>query len=82
MSPVPSDPSAVGSPCRSRLALPVALVPVLALVFGLPFSNRLEPVVLGLPFLLFWILAWVVATPLFLGAAYLLAEPSAGKAEP
>ena len=28
---------------------------------------------LGLPFLLAWILGWVLATPLFLAAAYLLA---------
>ena len=40
---------------------------------GLPFANRLEPVVLGLPFLLFWILGWVLLTPVFLGVAYLLA---------
>jgi hypothetical protein len=25
------------------------------------FANRVEPHVLGLPFLLFWIVAWVVA---------------------
>jgi hypothetical protein len=49
-----------------------AFVPALALVAGLPFVNRLEPIVLGLPFLLFWILAWVLATPVFLGVAYLL----------
>ena len=59
---------------RARLPVLTAFVPALALVAGLPFVNRLEPVVLGLPFLLFWILAWVLATPLFLGAAYLLAD--------
>jgi hypothetical protein len=59
---------------RARLRLVTAFVPALALVAGLPFVNRLEPVVFGLPFLLFWILAWVLATPLFLAAAYLLAD--------
>jgi hypothetical protein len=29
-----------------------------------------EPVILGLPFLLFWILSWVVLTPFILLAAY------------
>jgi hypothetical protein len=53
-------------------ALVAALVPVIALVAALPFANRLEPLVLGLPFLLFWMLAWVLATPLFLALAYLL----------
>jgi hypothetical protein len=57
---------------ESRLPLIFALVPLLALTAALPLANRLEPVVFGLPFLLFWILAWVLATPLFLGCAYLL----------
>jgi len=61
--------------------LALAFIPALALVAGLPFVNRLEPVVLGLPFLLFWILAWVVATPGFLAAAYLLADPTPGRSE-
>jgi hypothetical protein len=54
------------------VALVLALVPVVALVAGLPFVNRLQPVVLGLPFLLFWILGWVLVTPIFLGVAYVL----------
>lgn len=54
------------------VALVLGLVPVVALVAGLPFVNRVEPVVLGLPFLLFWILGWVLATPVFLCVAYLL----------
>ena len=41
-------------------------VPFLALVAALPFVNRLRPVVFGLPFVLFWILAWVGLTPVFL----------------
>ena len=51
-----------------------ALVPVLALVAALPFVNRLHPLVLGLPFLLFWILGWVLATPLFLAVSYALVQ--------
>jgi hypothetical protein len=70
---------------RHVRALFPALVPAVALVVGLPFVNRLEPVVLGLPFLLFWILGWVLLTPFFLAVAYLMAETkddrSAGGAE-
>ena len=40
----------------------LALVPPLALLAGLWLANRAEPYVLGLPFLLFWIVLWVVAT--------------------
>ena len=64
---------------RARLSLAVAFVPALAIVAGLPFVNRLEPVVYGLPFLLAWILGWVLATPLFLAAAYLLAGRDSGR---
>ncbi len=70
-----------------RSALALAAVPVLALTAGLPFANRLEPLVLGLPFLLFWMLAWVLLTPVFLAAAYFVVHrgrPSTapiGKAE-
>ncbi len=47
--------------------------PILA---GLPFANRLEPTVLGLPFLLAWILGWVTATPAFLAVSYLIVRRS------
>lgn len=40
----------------------VALVPVLALLAAPFVANRTEPYVLGLPFLLFWIVLWVVLT--------------------
>lgn len=51
-------------------ALILGAIPFITLVFALPFVNRVEPVILGLPFLLFWILSWVVLTPFILLAAY------------
>jgi hypothetical protein len=68
---------------HTRLAFAVAVAPMLALVAGLPFVNHIDPVVFGLPFLLIWIIGWVTATPLFLGAAYLIVRgeserPSSG----
>jgi hypothetical protein len=68
---------------HTRLAFAVAVVPMLVLVAGLPFVNHVDPVVFGLPFLLVWIVGWVMATPLFLGAAYLIVRgasdrPSSG----
>lgn len=55
----------------TKLALLFGAVPFIALVLALPLVNRLEPVVLGLPFLLFWILSWVMMTPFILFVAYL-----------
>jgi len=56
----------------TRIALVLGLIPFVTMVFALPLVNRIEPVILGLPFLLFWLLAWVVMTPFILGAAYFL----------
>lgn len=59
-------------PKGTKLALMLGAIPFLTLVFALPLVNRIHPVILGLPFLLFWILAWVMLTPLILFAAYRL----------
>lgn len=67
---------------RARLPLAMAFIPAVTLVAGLPFVNRLEPVVLGLPFLLSWILGWVLLTPLFLAAAYVMTRRDSGQGRP
>ncbi len=53
-----------------RLSLLLGAIPFITLVFALPLVNRIQPTVFGLPFLLFWILLWVLLTPLFLFLAY------------
>ena len=50
----------------------VALVPVLALTAAIPFVNRLEPRIFGLPFLLAWIVGWIVLTPVFMAIVHRL----------
>lgn len=55
----------------TKIALLFGAVPFIMLVLALPLVNRIEPVILGLPFLLFWILTWVILTPPILFAAYL-----------
>ena len=44
----------------------LAVIPVAALSVAVPLVNRVEPRILGLPFVLFWILLWVALTPAFL----------------
>ncbi|HZY99590.1 MAG TPA: DUF3311 domain-containing protein [Candidatus Baltobacteraceae bacterium] len=44
----------------------LAAIPVAALTVAVPLVNRVDPRIFGLPFVLFWILAWVFLTPLFL----------------
>jgi uncharacterized protein DUF3311 len=40
----------------------LAVVPPLGMLVGVPFANRVHALVLGLPFLLLWIVVWVVCT--------------------
>jgi hypothetical protein len=52
----------VREPSRWRRYHLLALLPVLGMLGGLPFANRVHPMVLGLPFLMAWLVGWVVAT--------------------
>jgi hypothetical protein len=57
---------------KIRWSLVLGAIPFLTLVFALPFVNRIEPVILGFPFVLFWIVLWILLTPPILYAAYRL----------
>jgi hypothetical protein len=46
------------------------VVPFLGMLGGIPFANRVTPYVLGMPFLLFWVVLWVVLTSLILWVVY------------
>lgn len=54
---------------RSRRSLWWLLGPVVAFLVVPPFVNRVEPVVLGLPFLMCWLLVATLLTPLFVWLA-------------
>ena len=56
------------------LPVAVALVPVLALTAAIPFANRLEPRILGLPFLLAWIVGWILLTPVCMAVVHRLGQ--------
>ena len=57
-----TEPIEVGPPLGYRPYHLLAFLPMLGLLGGVWFANRTEPYVLGLPFLLFWIVMWVVLT--------------------
>ena len=40
----------------------LGVLPFIGMLGGIPFVNRVEPYVLGMPFVLFWIVLWVVLT--------------------
>lgn len=50
----------------------LAALPPLGMLGGIPFANRVQPYILGLPFLLAWIVAWVIATTLIMALIFAL----------
>jgi Protein of unknown function (DUF3311) len=60
----------------------LAILPALGMLGGVPFANRTDPYVLGFPFLLFWIVAWVLLTSVIMGIILALDQRSrVGEAE-
>jgi hypothetical protein len=61
---VPESPAPDRPPTGLRLRPYhwLAAVPTVVLLAGIPFVNRVHPMILGLPLLIAWILLWVVAT--------------------
>lgn len=51
--------------------LVLAALPWIGMLVLAPAANRVEPSVLGLPFLLFWIVLWVVLTAVCMSVVYL-----------
>jgi len=46
----------------------LAVTPALMLSVGVPLVNRVEPRIFGLPFIMAWIVAWTLVTPVCLSA--------------
>ena len=56
-------------------AILIALIPFTAVCFSVTLWDRVYPMVLGLPFNLFWLISWIWLTPLFMWGAYRLEAP-------
>lgn len=50
----------------------LAVIPFITLVFVIPYINREEPYIFGLPFLLFWIAVWVLISSIIMWFIYWL----------
>ncbi|CAA9468173.1 MAG: hypothetical protein AVDCRST_MAG02-3368 [uncultured Rubrobacteraceae bacterium] len=55
-----------------KLMYVLASLPFLGILVGVAFANRVEPFVFGLPFILFWIVAWVLLTSVIMAVVYRL----------
>jgi hypothetical protein len=60
------------TPLRRRPYHWLALIPPLGMLVGVPFVNRVHALVLGWPFLLTWIVAWVLLAAACMGLLYKL----------
>jgi Protein of unknown function (DUF3311) len=70
-SPTPA-PDRAFTGIRWRLYHWLAPVPTVILLAGIPFVNRVHPMILGLPLLIAWILLWVVVTSGVMGVVLYL----------
>jgi hypothetical protein len=50
----------------------LAALPFIGILLGVPFVNRVEPLVLGMPFVLAWIVMWVVLSSIIMAIIYRL----------
>jgi hypothetical protein len=55
-----------------RLVYLLAALPFIGILVGILFANRVEPFVLGMPFILFWIVMWVVLSSGIMAIVYAL----------
>jgi hypothetical protein len=69
-------------PRPSLGALFLALIPFAAMCFSVSLWDRIYPIVLGMPFNIFWLTLWIVLTPLCMWGAYQLETPRHGKDDP
>ncbi len=54
----------------SYLRVGLAVLPFLGMLVAIPAANRVRPIVLGLPFLLFWVVLWVVLTSVIMSIIF------------
>jgi hypothetical protein len=51
-------------------ALLLGLIPFVAMCFSVSLWDRIDPMLLGMPFNLFWLICWIVLSAACLWAAY------------
>jgi hypothetical protein len=50
----------------------LAVLPFAGILLGVPFVNRVHPLVLGMPLVLAWIVGWVVLSAAIMALVYWL----------
>jgi len=67
-SAILSEPVPAKKP--SPVAVLLGLIPFVAMCFSVALWDRLDPMILGVPFNLAWLICWIVLSTLCMWAAY------------
>ncbi|KXJ33669.1 hypothetical protein AX282_09590 [Bacillus spizizenii] len=62
---------------KKALIVILILLPFVQLAL-LPLVNRIEPIIFGLPFFHFWLLLWIIITPLCSFGIYQMQKKDGG----
>ncbi|MED2948748.1 DUF3311 domain-containing protein [Bacillus subtilis] len=62
---------------KKALIVILILLPFVQLAF-LPLVNRIEPIIFNLPFFHFWLLLWIIITPLCSFGIYQMQKKDGG----
>jgi hypothetical protein len=60
----------------------LAVLPFLGILGGVPWLNRVEPLVFGMPLLLAWIVLWILLTAVIMGIIYVCDPANRDGSEP
>ena len=60
----------------------LAVLPFLGILVGVPLLNQVQPLVLGMPLILAWIVMWIVLTAVIMGIIYLCDPANRDPADP
>ncbi|MEG7281468.1 DUF3311 domain-containing protein [Bacillus sp. 0909A] len=62
---------------KKALIVILIILPFIQLAL-LPFVNRIGPIIFGLPFFHFWLLLWIIITPVCSFGIYLVQKKDGG----
>ena len=60
----------------------LAVLPFLGILVGVPLLNQVQPLVMGMPLILAWIVLWVVLTAVIMAIIYRFDPANRDNAEP
>jgi hypothetical protein len=71
-SELAKTPIPIPHPRRAKRALALALIPFAAMCFSVALWDRVDPMILGIPFNLFWLICWIPLSSLCMWGVYRL----------